>query len=156
RGKFSSTCGWYSSRRLWITTQTAAARGSLRARDSQAPPAREAACVIFCLLLAGGAGAAEPEAFAAGKKAFAAGDYSQAVELFDRVQGEHRCEATFYGGVARYRLKRLDEAIIVFRSAGACDSRNPEPRIALAEAYLEKGDDNRGAAALEEALQLDP
>jgi len=92
-----------------------------------------------------------------GKRAFDAGNYTEAVRLFEKAQqSSARCEIFFYLGLARYRLKQLDRAIINFRSAAECDPKLPEPHIALGEAYTQKGDDNRALAAFESALKAQP
>jgi tetratricopeptide (TPR) repeat protein len=58
--------------------------------------------------------------------------------------------------VAHYRLRQLDSALIALRSAAECDPGAVDSRIALAEAYAQKGDDNRALAAFEAALRIQP
>src|SRR5213593_2575407 len=76
------------------------------------------------------------------KRAFDAGDYAAAVKLFEKAHRETpRCEILFFAGMARYRLHQLDAAIIAFRTAADCDPKLVPAHLALAEAYVEKGND---------------
>ncbi len=94
---------------------------------------------------------------AQGQRAFNAGDYTQALRSFEQAQKlSSDCAIPFFIGLARYRLKQIDEAIVEFSSAAACNPSMPDARIALAEAYAEKGDDNRALAAYEAVLKLQP
>lgn len=100
------------------------------------------------------AGPADP--LAAGKQAFESGDYAAAVNQLQRVANPaHVCEASFYTGLSLYRLKQTDDAIVALESAAKC-AGSPQAGLALGQAYLEKGDDNRAAAAFENALKREP
>jgi len=107
--------------------------------------------VVGCLLATAG------DFLSQGKRALAAGKYEEAARLLeiarDRSEG---CEASYYLGLARYRLRHLDQAIIELQSASQCDENNPELRISMAAAYSEKGDMNRALAAFEDALRIKP
>ncbi len=94
---------------------------------------------------------------AAGKQAFASGAYEESAQLLSTVKDPPGlCEASFYLGLSRYRLKQLDEAIVALEIAAACNGASAQSGLALGQAYLEKGDDNRAAAALETALGREP
>src|SRR5438876_793475 len=112
--------------------------------------------VCFCIVV--GCLLATAEDFLSqGKRALAAGKYEEAARFLeiarDRSEG---CEASYYLGLARYRLNQLDRAIIELHSASQCDENNPELRVAIAAAYSEKGDANRALAAFEAALRIKP
>ena len=52
------------------------------------------------------------------KRAFDNGDYAAAASLFQQAQkASPNCENLFFLGLARYRLKQPEEALIAFRSA---------------------------------------
>lgn len=94
---------------------------------------------------------------AEGKRAFASGRYEDAVQLLEPARDHPGgCEAAFYLGLAHYRLKRLDQAIIDLQSAIQCAPRNPDSFVALAAAYADKGDDDRAVEAFDSALELQP
>ena len=113
--------------------------------------------LVLCLIAASRLAAAGDEALTQGKHALEAGNLREAVRLLRNVRNESdRCEASFYLGVAHYRLKLLDQAIIDLQSASQCDTKNPEPEIALAQAYAEKGSESLAVAALEAALRIKP
>lgn len=91
-----------------------------------------------------------------GQRAFDAGRYQEAAELFEKaLGGERDCRVLLYLGMARYRLGETDAAIVSFRSAVECDPHAVEARVALAEAYASKGFDNRALAEYEAALERD-
>ena len=111
---------------------------------------------IYWLVAACVLGAAE-DPLSQGKLAFAAGRYREAVSFLEQARDSSaRCQAFFYLGLARYRLKTLDQAIIDLQSAAQCDANNADARVALAVAYAGKGDEERAAVAFESALQLKP
>src|SRR5712671_2539800 len=123
-------------------------------RRNRATPSLLVVCfcmVVGCLLATAG------DFLSQGKRALAAGKYAEAARLLeiarDRSEG---CEASYYLGLARYRLTHLDQAIIELQSASQCDENNPDLRVALAAAYSEKGDANRALAAFEAALRIKP
>ncbi|HYZ84431.1 MAG TPA: tetratricopeptide repeat protein [Bryobacteraceae bacterium] len=92
-----------------------------------------------------------------GKQAFASGAYQDAVQLLSRVTDPPGvCEASFYLGLSRYRLKQIDEAIVALEIAAACPGASPQIGLALGQAYIEKGDHNRAAASLEKVLNREP
>jgi tetratricopeptide (TPR) repeat protein len=110
---------------------------------------------VWIFLTAAYAARADP--LTAGKQAFASGAYQEAVQLLSLVTDRPGvCEASFYIGLSRYRLKQIDEAIVALEIAAACPEASGEPGLALSQAYLEKGDYNRAAAALETVLSREP
>lgn len=93
----------------------------------------------------------------AAKREFEAGNYAKAAQLLESAGKEqHPCEALFYLGAARYRLKQVDQALIAFQSAIECDPRLVAARIALAEAYGQKRNFDEALKAYKAALQIDP
>ena len=107
--------------------------------------------LIQCLLLA----FAENATVTAGKKAFDRAQYEEAIRIWQSGNSKD-CEVPFYIGLAQYRLKRISEALIQFRTAVSCAPNQLLPRIALAEALAASGDQNRAIAQYEEALKIDP
>lgn len=94
---------------------------------------------------------------AQGQRAFNSSNYTQALKSFEEARKlSSDCAIPFFIGVTRYRLKQIDEAIVEFSSASACNPSMPDARIALAEAYAEKGDDNRALASYQAVLKLQP
>ncbi|MDQ6707530.1 MAG: tetratricopeptide repeat protein [Acidobacteriota bacterium] len=92
-----------------------------------------------------------------GKRAFAAGRYEDAARLLGQARDDPgACEAAFYRGLAHYRLKQLDQAIIDLQSAIQCAPGNPDSFVVLAAAYSDKGNDDRAVAAFDAALELQP
>ncbi|MDQ6663186.1 MAG: tetratricopeptide repeat protein [Acidobacteriota bacterium] len=92
-----------------------------------------------------------------GKTALASGRYKDAVRLLEQGPDSSRpCEASFYLGLARYRLKQLDRAIVELQVARHCDPASADILIAMAAVYADKGDDDRAVAAFDSALQLKP
>ena len=71
-------------------------------------------------------------------------------------QASPNCENLFFLGLARYRLKQPDEALIAFRSAVECNPKLLPAHLALAEAYAERHNDSEALAAYERVLRLDP
>jgi len=91
------------------------------------------------------------------KTALAAGRYQEVIQLLEQERdGSARCEVSFYLGLARYRLRQLDQAIIDLQSATQCVPVSSEHLVALAAAYADKGDDDRAVAALDAAIDLKP
>jgi tetratricopeptide (TPR) repeat protein len=82
--------------------------------------------------------------------------FAGAFPLLAADSGKESCLALFRQGVERYRSKQLDQSLVNLQSAVECDAKNVEFRVALAEAFIEKGDDNRALAALVAALKLQP
>lgn len=77
-------------------------------------------------LLAAGTLALLPwqQALEQAKRAFDAGNYAAAAQLFEKAHQEsQRCEIPFYLGLARYRLKQTDAALIAFQVAVRCDPK---------------------------------
>jgi len=107
--------------------------------------------LIQCFLLA----FAENATVTAGKKAFDRAQYEEAIRIWQSGNSKD-CEVPFYIGLAQYRLKRISEALIQFRTAVSCAPNQLLPRIALAEALAASGDQNRAIAQYEEALKIDP
>src|SRR5438445_6743514 len=107
-------------------------------------------CVVAGCLLATAA-----DFLSLGKRALAASEYEEAARFLEKARdGSRSCEASYYLGLARYRLKQLDRAIIELQSASQCGENNAELQVALATAYTEKGDANRALAAFESALRI--
>jgi tetratricopeptide (TPR) repeat protein len=118
---------------------------------------RVSAVLFFALAAAGALRGAADDLVSQGKRAFDGQRYSEAVQLFERARAvSNSCDVLFYLGLTRYRLKQIDNAIVDLRSAKECDGRSVEVRIALAEAYAAKGDDNRSMKEYSEVLKLDP
>ena len=97
----------------------------------------------------------EPSGLNAGKVAFDKGEYRRAIELFEPARSRN-CRVNFFIGLARYRLGEPDEAIRSFQTAAECDSKFAGARVALGEAYAERGDTARAQQAFEAALQIEP
>src|SRR2546423_1750336 len=91
------------------------------------------------------------------KRAFDKGDYAGAARLFEQAQrASPSCEVLFFLGLAGYRLKQSDPALIAFRSAVECDPKLLPAHVALAEAYAERHNDSEALAAYDRVLSLDP
>ena len=113
--------------------------------------------IAISLLLLGGDAAQARDLLEDAGHAFDRGDYTQAIKLFEQARASSAdCKIPFYIGLSRYRLRQLDDAIVNLASAASCNSQSIEFNAALAEAYAEKGDDNRALAAFETVLKLDP
>lgn len=98
---------------------------------------------------------ADDSVIAQGKKAFDAGRYTEAIGLWQKA-GQGRCDVRFFLGLAYFRLKSLPDAILHLESSVACDARQVNPYVALAEAHAASGDQNRALAAYNAALNLAP
>src|SRR4051812_32850704 len=82
------------------------------------------------------------QALEEGKRAFDGGNYAAAAESFEQARRlSTDCNILFYLGLARYRLKQVDSALISFQEAVQCDPKLIFGYIALGEAYSEKGND---------------
>src|SRR4051812_31124502 len=91
------------------------------------------------------------------KRAFDRGDYAAAARLFEQAhQASPNCEILFFLGLARYRLKQPDLALIAFRSSVECDPKLIPAHLALAEAYAERRNDSEALAAYDRVLGLEP
>ncbi len=91
------------------------------------------------------------------ERLFDAGNYAEAAKLFEKANKESRnCEALFGLGLARYRLKEVDSAVIAFQSAVQCDPHLVLAHLALGEAYSERGNDKEALASYLLALNLEP
>jgi len=92
-----------------------------------------------------------------GKVAFDKGDYASAARLFERAyKTSPNCEILFFIGLARYRLKQSEPALIAFRSATECDPKLIPAHLALAEAYTERHNDTEALAAYDRVLSIEP
>jgi tetratricopeptide (TPR) repeat protein len=90
------------------------------------------------------------------KRAFDAGNYAAAAQLFEKAhEASPRCDIPFYLGLARYRLKQLDPALIAFQVAVQCDPKLVAAHLALGEAYAERGNDGEALSAYLRALDLE-
>lgn len=97
------------------------------------------------------------QALEQGKRAFDNGDYASATRLFEQAhKASPNCEILFFIGLARYRLKQSEPALIAFRSATECDPKLIPAHLALAEAYTERHNDSEALAAYDRVLSLDP
>src|SRR5213594_3074114 len=124
-------------------------------RVALAWPGSRSKLLFCCWALWVHVAAAPDDLVAEGKRAFDAGHFGEAARLFEKArESSSRCDIPFYLGLARYRLKQLDAAIIAFQAASQCDPKLLDAHIALGEAYAEKGDDNRALAAFENALKV--
>ena len=109
-----------------------------------------------CIAIAFVLNAAE-DRLSEGKTALAAGKFEVAVGLLEQERTvSARCEISFYLGLAHYRLKQLEQAIIDLQSASQCDPANADARVALAVAYAGKGDEDRAVEAFDSAIQIKP
>jgi tetratricopeptide (TPR) repeat protein len=91
------------------------------------------------------------------KQALNDGNYQEAAELFQKTaESTPRCDARFYLGLARFRLKQLDAALIAFQSAVQCDPKYAEAYTALGEVYVQKGNRDKALPAYLQALTLAP
>ena len=91
------------------------------------------------------------------ERAFDAGNYAEAARLFEKAhQASPRCDILFFLGMARYRLKQVDAALIAFQSAVHCDPKLALAHLALAEAYAERGNQTEALAAFTQVLALEP
>src|SRR5690349_21738371 len=93
------------------------------------------------------------QALEQGKRAFDAGNYNEAARLFEKAhQSSPRCDILFFLGMARYRLNQVDDALISFQSAVQCDPKLVPARLALAEAYAERGNRDEALSAFTNVL----
>lgn len=100
---------------------------------------------------------AAAQALEDGKRAFDAGKYAVAARLFEKAREESgRCDASFYLGLARYRLKQADAALIAFQEAVQCDPQLTAAHLALAEAYAQRRNYRESLAAYTRVLSLEP
>ena len=91
------------------------------------------------------------------KAAFDRGDYATAVRLFEAAnQRLPDCANLLYIGLARYRLRQTNEALISFRAAAQCDPKLVAAHLALAEAYSSTRNDREALAAYLQVLALEP
>jgi len=91
------------------------------------------------------------------KRAFDRGDYAAAARLFEQARlASPSCDILFYLGLAQYRLKQPDAALISFESAAQCDPRSTAAQLAIGEAYAERGNFSEALAAYSRVLSLDP
>ena len=97
------------------------------------------------------------QALEQGKRAFDAGNYAEAARLFEKAhQLSPQCDILFFLGMARYRLRQADAALISFQSAVQCDPKLLPAHLAMAEAYAERGNRDEALAAFTKVLALDP
>src|SRR2546429_8801521 len=74
----------------------------------------------------------------------------------ERIWNPGTATSFLYLGLARYRLKQVDAALIAFQEAVQCDRRLFTAHLALGKAYAGKGNDAEAIAAYERALSLEP
>src|SRR5215831_12052979 len=100
---------------------------------------------------------ASGQAIEQGKRAFDAGNYAEAARLFEEAhQSSPQCDILFFLGMARYRLRQADAALISFQSAVQCDPKLLPAHLAMAEAYAERGNRDEALAAFARVLAIDP
>lgn len=91
------------------------------------------------------------------KTAFDQGDYRTAVRLFEEAnRAKPQCSNLFYIGLAQYRMKQVNEALIAFRAAVECDPSMVNAHLALADAYAVRGSDGDALAAYTQVLKIEP
>src|SRR5713101_4305619 len=91
------------------------------------------------------------------KRAFDARNYAVAEKLFEKAQQTAAsCDVLFYLGLTRYRLKKVDPALIAFQAAIECDPKLTSAYIALGEAYVERGNDTEALSAYTRVLSMEP
>lgn len=91
------------------------------------------------------------------RAAFDRGDYPTAIRLFEAAnQKKPECTNSLYIGLARYRLKQVNEALIAFRTAVQCDPKLAAGYLALGDAYAARGNDGEALTAYLQVLQLQP
>jgi len=116
-----------------------------------------AALLAGCFLALHGFVLLAEDRLSSAKKAFTNGDYAGVVRLLEVDPALSRdCESMLLLGLSRYRLDRVDEALVDLQAASACNSKNTNARTALAEAWLRKGDDQRALALFEAVLKEAP
>ena len=92
-----------------------------------------------------------------GERAFEAGNYAEAARLFEAAHKQSpRCDILFFLGMAQYRMKQADSALISFQSAVQCDPKLTFAYLGLGEAYAERGNDDEALAAYAQVLKLEP
>ena len=92
-----------------------------------------------------------------GERAFEAGNYAEAARLFEAAHKQSpRCDVLFFLGMAQYRMKQVDAALISFQAAVQCDPKLAFAYLGLAEAYAERGNDDEALAAYAQVLKLEP
>ncbi len=113
--------------------------------------------IVISLVLLGGKSTQAGDLLDDAGAAFNRGDYTLAIKLFEEARARSKdCHIPFYVGLSQYRLQQLDSAIVNLASAASCNPQSSEFEMALAEAYIQKGDDNRALTTLEAVLKLDP
>jgi tetratricopeptide (TPR) repeat protein len=110
--------------------------------------------ILSCALVLCWGQAGKSDVLVAAKKAFDAGQFQEAIELFRRVS-DKSCDVSFFIGLAEFRLGNAVPAIRLFEESSACDSKYLAPRLALAEAYMSRGDVRRAEAAFRDVLSID-
>jgi tetratricopeptide (TPR) repeat protein len=113
--------------------------------------------IAISLVLIDRTAAQAPNVLEEAGRAFDRGNYIRAIQLFETARSNSAdCKIPFYIGLSRYRLQQLDEAIVDLATAANCNPQSVEFNSALAEAYVQKGDDNRALAAFGAVIKLDP
>ena len=93
----------------------------------------------------------------AGQQAFNEGKYADAITLLHNAATKaNACDVYFLTGLARYRIQQFTEALVDLQSAVGCNPKNVRFRLALAEVYMQKGDDTKALLALQQSLELEP
>jgi len=75
---------------------------------------------------------------------------------FALVQTAPDCGKHFAAGLQEYQRKDLNKALIAFRTAAQCDPKMARAYLAIADIYIERGNDGEALAALLQALQIEP
>lgn len=97
------------------------------------------------------------QALESAQRAFDAGRYSAAANLFEKANASSPgCENNFYVGLCRYHLKQFDAALIAFKAAVRCDGKLVQAHLALAETYALMGNETEALRGYTQALNVHP
>jgi Flp pilus assembly protein TadD len=92
-----------------------------------------------------------------GKRALEAGQYAEAARFFEAAHKQSpSCEILFLLGLAQYRMKQVDSALISLQSSVQCDPNLTSAYIAIGQAYAGKDNSNEALAAYAQALKVHP
>jgi len=113
--------------------------------------------VLATIVVAGAALGQTSGGLEQAKRAFDAGRYAEAERLFESAHAQRNgCEVSLYIGLARYRMREMEAALVAFAEAAKCNPQLTLAHIALGDAYTDKGNDGEALAAYERALALEP
>lgn len=104
-----------------------------------------------------GQGSKSAEYLEKAKAAFRAGQYQNALQFLKLAQKTSSdCEIPYDMGLTYYHLQQLDDAIVAFGSAAACDPSRIDAEKALGDLEAEKGNDNQALTAYLRVLKRQP